>query len=206
MRLQRIRQYFIFSFAIGATILLGVILYANSVILDYRALVYHDISLVPTTTVTLVLGGGMEKPGVMSEMQTDRVLEAVALYKAHKTEKLIMSGDDGAYRDDEVTFMKEHAVKEGVPEKDISIDPHAYRTYLSCYRAKHEYVIEKMSVITQNFHLPRALYLCNEMGIQTIGLSADLRESYHGMWKIQIREVLARVKAVLEVKVTKPKH
>lgn len=145
----------------------------------------------------------MKAPGIMSDMQTDRVLQAVALYKSGKTERIILSGDDGALRNDEVTYMRERAIAGGVPSSSIDIDPHAYRTYLTCYRAKHEWELEKILVITQNFHLPRTMYLCNTMGIDTIGLSADLKE-YRGMWKAQAREVLARVKAVWEVFVTKP--
>ncbi len=204
MRLRKMRRYFIVLFAGGAISLSAVILYANALILTYSSDIYHDISVVPTTTITLVLGGGMKAPGVMSDMQTDRVLQAIALYKANKTDSLIMSGDDGALRDDEVTYMRQLAIDEGVSADKIVVDPHAYRTYRSCYRALHEYGIDTMIIITQNFHLPRALYFCNEMGVRTIGLSADLRESYRGMWKIQIREVLARVKAVWQIQVTRP--
>lgn len=99
--------------------------------------------------------------------------------------------------------MRARAIEEGIPTSAIEIDPHAYRTYLTCYRSKHELELEKILVITQNFHLPRTLYLCNNMGIETVGLSADLKE-YRGMWKAQLREVLARVKAVLEIYVTQP--
>ena len=206
MRLRsNIRRYFIVISSIGVTMLAGIIMYANVHILDYPSVIYHDIEQVPTTTITLVLGGGMKQPGVMSDMQTDRVLQAVALFKAHKTETLIMSGDDGALRDDEVTYMRKLAIDEGVPGEKIVVDPHAYRTYLSCYRAVHEYGITQMLVITQNFHLPRALYFCNEMGINTIGLSADLRE-YQGMWKAEFRDVFARVKGLWEMEVTKPRE
>ncbi|MBP9732494.1 MAG: YdcF family protein [Candidatus Magasanikbacteria bacterium] len=201
--MMKSRRYILIACLIAFDILCTSILAANIIVLYNPRAIYYSISEVPTSTVAVVLGGGMKAPGIMSEMQTDRVLQAVLLYKAGKTDRLIMSGDDGALRDDEVTFMKELAVAEGVPEEHIEIDPHAYRTYLTCYRAKHELELEKILVITQNFHLPRTLYLCNSVGIETIGLSADLKE-YRGMWKAQGREVLARVKAVLEIYVTKP--
>lgn len=201
---KTIRTYYV-SIAVFVLFFFGVlIVYSNILVFRYSRYIYHTVATVPTSTITLVLGGGMETPGVMSDMQTDRVLEAVRLYKAGKTDLIIMSGDDGALRDNEVDFMRERAIAEGVPAEKIEIDPHAYRTYLSCYRAKHEYAIDQMLVITQNFHLSRALYLCNEMGIRTLGLSSDLHESYQGMWKIEIREILARVKAVWQVMVTRP--
>ncbi len=203
MKWNKILRYFSIVAGAGAITIVGILVYANVTVLRYPAETYHDIASVPTTTITLVLGGGMKEPGIMSEMQTDRVLQGVALYKAGKTEKLIMSGDDGALRNDEVTFMKELAVKEGVLEKDVSIDPHAYRTYLSCYRAREVYRIKEAIVISQNFHLPRILYLCNSMGVNSIGLSADLR-SYNGTLWLNVREVLARVKALTQLKVTKP--
>lgn len=206
MKLRKMRRYFIVLCVGGVASFFAIILYANALILTYPSTIYHSISTVPTTTVTLVLGGGMKESGVMSDMQTDRVLQAIALYKAHKTETLIMSGDDGAFRDDEVTYMRQRAIDEGVPAANIVIDPHAYRTYLSCYHALHEYGIDNMLIITQDFHLPRALYFCNEMGVRTIGVSANLREEYHSMWKIQIRELLARVKAVLQMEVTQPTY
>lgn len=203
--MKTIRTYYI-PVVVFSLFFFGVMIaYSNIVVLRYSHFAYHTVEAVPTSTIVLVLGGGMEAPGIMSEMQTDRVLQAVKLYKAGKTDQIVMSGDDGALRDNEVDFMRERAIAEGVPAKKIEIDPHAYRTYLSCYRAKHEYSIDQMLVITQNFHLSRALYLCNKMGIETIGLSADLHESYPGMWRVEIREILARVKAVWQVMVTRPK-
>lgn len=202
---MKLRRYILIACLVGFDLLCTSVLAANIIVLYNPRVIYYDIVEVPTSTVTVVLGGGMKAPGIMSEMQTDRVLQAVALYKAGKTDRLIMSGDDGALRGDEVTYMKARAVEEGVPESAIDIDPHAYRTYLTCYRAKHELKLEEMLVITQNFHLSRTLYLCNKIGIETIGLSADLQE-YQGIWKARGREVLARVKAVLEVNVTKPKN
>jgi vancomycin permeability regulator SanA len=180
-----------------------VIIGVHIVVFSRDSITYTTVDSVPTTTVTVVLGGGMTSPGMMSEMQADRVLQAVALYRAGKTERIIMSGDDGALRNDEVTFMKQLAIDEGVPASDIDIDPHAYRTYLTCYRAKHEFRLDRMVVITQSFHLPRTLYLCNALGIDTIGLSSDLKPYSH-LWKAYVREVFARVKAVLEVEVVKP--
>ncbi len=200
---MKFRRYLLITSLIGIDVILTIVFVANFIVLSHPRKIYYGISEVPTSSIAVVLGGGMKSPGIMSDMQTDRVLQAVALYKTHKIEKIIMSGDDGALRDDEVTYMRQRAIEEGVPESVVEIDPHAYRTYLTCFRSKYEFYVGEMLVITQNFHLPRTLYLCNQLGIKTIGLSADLRE-YRGMWKAEIREVLARVKAVLEIVVTKP--
>lgn len=176
----------------------------NGIVLLSDSPVYHYIEDVPTTTVAVVLGGGMKEGGVMSDFQIDRVLQAVALYRAGKIEYILMSGDDGALRDNEVDAMQALALTEGVPSSSIMIDRHAYRTYLTCYRAKHEFGITRMVVITNRFHLPRTLYLCQGMGIETIGLSADLRSFYEHGVRANIREIFARVKAVIQLKITKP--
>ncbi len=176
----------------------------NGIVLLSDSRVYHYIEEVPTTTVAVVLGGGMKDDNTMSDFQIDRVLQAIALYHAGKVERILLSGDDGALRDNEVDSMQALALETGVPSSSIMIDRHAYRTYLTCYRAKHEFGIEQMVVVTNGFHLPRTLYLCRGMGIDTVGLSADLRTSYvHGL-KANIREIFARVKAVIQLKITKP--
>jgi vancomycin permeability regulator SanA len=153
--------------------------------------------------VALIFGGGMRSDGTMTKLQKDRVLTGVDIYEEGKAQMLIMTGDDGSARANEVDAMKALAIKHGVPTSSIQIDPSSFRTYLSCYRARHEYDIEKALVVSQNFHIPRIRYLCGQMGIDTIGVSAD-RQKYRRIQRAYIREVFANVKAWWQAQVSRP--
>lgn len=180
--------------------LLFVIL-SNFYILSFgKGKIYTSVQDIPTSTVALVLGGGMKKDRVtMSEMQSDRVIQAVELYKTGKVKKLIMTGDDGANNVDEVHVMHDVAVAFGVPDEAVDIDPHGYNTFKSCARAKQEFNLTSLIAISQTFHLPRIIYFCSGQGIETVGLTADLRDyGIKGkLWPQGLREWLARTKAVV---------
>lgn len=140
----------------------------------------------------------MRGPGIQTDMQYDRVKQGIDLYHSKKIQKLMFTGDDGASRADEISAMKEFALSSGVPGQDILIDPHGYRTYESCRRARFEYDVREVIAISQSFHLPRIRYLCEHFGIRTFGLSADLR-AYDEVWTPYVREAMARVKAWSEI-------
>lgn len=182
----------------------GWLLIANALILSYHGFIV-SASTVPARPVGLVFGGGMKSPGVMSDMQTDRVIQGVALYKAGKVQKLMMTGDDGGYVGDEVTFMKQYAIDQGVPAQDIMVDPHGYRTYESCYRERYIYGLTSTIAISQEFHLSRIMYLCQGFGIDTIGVAADLHDYGFYSYKMSVREALARLKAFWQFAITHPK-
>ncbi len=193
----------IFLSAVG--IVVAFILFSNLYILSFeKGNIFSSIEAVPSAPTALVFGGGMKKDGItMSEMQTDRVVQAIALYKAGKVEKILVTGDDGANNSNEVDAMHNFAVAQGVPDEAVDKDPHGYNTYKSCDRAVHVFGVQKAIVISQHFHLGRILYFCSGQGMEAIGLSADIRD--YGMWgKIWPqggREVMARVKAVVSSKV-----
>ena len=177
------------------------ILFSNFYIFSFgKNKIYSSVEQVPTQNIALIFGGGMKKDGVtMSDMEEDRVKVGIQLYNAGKVQKLMMTGDDGANNVDEVDAMREYAFRAGVPDEALEIDPHGYNTYKSCYRAYHEYHINKMIAISQTFHLPRILYFCSAQGIEVIGLSANLNEYdvKAKLWTEHLREWLARTKAVL---------
>jgi vancomycin permeability regulator SanA len=156
--------------------------------------------------IALVFGGGMSSETVLSDMQEDRVKVAIDLYKAGKIEKMIMTGDNGARRFDEVTYMKKYAVDHGVDEEDVSLDPNGYNTYTSCYRAGKERNLKNIVAISQEFHLSRIIFFCSQFGIDTVGVPANIRTyGFLGrIWVMNIRESLARVKGVLQIYITKP--
>lgn len=126
--------------------------------------------------IAIVLGAKVWDDGSPSHALYDRVATAVDLYKAGKVKKLLMSGDNPTHQYDEPTAMKKTAIELGVPEQDIVLDFAGRRTYDTCYRAKEIFEVKSSVIVTQEFHLPRSLYLCNNMGIDSIGIKANRRE------------------------------
>ena len=163
--------------------------------------IFHNIKEVPkheSSRIGIVYGAAVYRNGKLSHALYDRVFTAVNLYKAGKVQKLLMSGDNSRKTYDEPTAMKEAAIKMGVLEKDIVLDFAGRRTYDTCYRAKEIFEIKRAILITQEFHLPRATYLCENMGIDTIGVAADRRD-YLDERSWAVREFLAVVSAWLEM-------
>ncbi|MBR4941513.1 MAG: YdcF family protein [Clostridia bacterium] len=141
----------------------------------------------------LVLGCGVMADGTPSAMLSDRLDEGIALYELGAGKKLLMSGDHGREGYDEVTPMKIRAQQAGVPDEDIFKDHAGFSTYDSMYRAKEVFQVEKMVIVTQGYHLYRALYIADQLGIEAVGVGADPR-AYRGAWYFTLRETAARVK------------
>ena len=120
-------------------------------------------------------------------------MTGVSLYKAGVSARIIMSGDHGRSDYNEVGTMKEYAVNEGVPSEDIFMDHAGFSTYESLYRAKEIFGADRIIIVSQEYHLYRALYIAKALGIEAYGVSADLR-SYSGQYKRELREILARNK------------
>ncbi|MBQ2805615.1 MAG: YdcF family protein [Clostridia bacterium] len=141
----------------------------------------------------IVLGCLVKADGTPSDMLADRISVGVSLYQNGTSPKLLMSGDHGQKEYDEVNTMKSCAIEAGVPSEDIFMDHAGFSTYESIYRAKEIFGADKIVIVTQEYHLHRALYVANALGIEAYGVSADLR-SYAGQTKRDLREVLARIK------------
>ncbi len=166
---------------------------------QYGKLIY-SASDVPAERVALVLGARVYANGRLSGMLRDRVETAVALYKAGKVQKLLMSGDNSSLEYNEPDAMAAHAMAMGVPAEDIQPDYAGRRTYDSCYRARAIFQVDSVVVVTQAFHLPRALFLCSQLGLQAIGVAADQRpyDPRSIAWS-ETREVPATFFALLDV-------
>ena len=146
--------------------------------------------------VALVFGAGVSGDGTPSAILEDRVITAVELYRAGRVKKLLMSGDNRFENYNEPAAMKQTALKLGVPESAIVEDFAGRRTFDSCYRAREIFGVERAVLVTQQFHLSRALYLCQNVGIDSYGISADRRlypESEKNWWVL--RENIATVGA-----------
>ena len=182
---------------------LTTLLVANKVILDYAPRIVSPANA-PTSSLALIFGGGMKNEIEMSDMQWDRVEAGAQLYNSGRVERLMITGDDGNFRADEITAMTNRLVALGVPTTSISADPHGYRTYESCLREAKLYGVTSTIVISQSFHLPRIQYFCEHFGIRTTPVHADLRVYENMLWAGQVREILARLKGWWQITVTKP--
>lgn len=125
--------------------------------------------------VAIVFGARVYNSGRLSAMLRDRVDTAIDLYKAGKVQKLLLSGDNQFADYNEPGAMMDYAIAQGVPAGDIQPDFAGRRTYDTCYRARAIFQVESAILVTQRFHLPRALLLCNQLGIDAVGVAADRR-------------------------------
>lgn len=144
----------------------------------------------------LVLGCGVRPDGTPSAMLEDRLKQAIALYNAGAAPKLLMSGDHGQTDYDEVNVMKQYALNAGIPSRDIFLDHAGFSTYESIYRARDIFQAKNIIIVTQKYHLHRALHIAKALGVEARGVSADLR-GYGGQTFRDIREILARNKDFL---------
>lgn len=148
--------------------------------------------------VAIVFGAKVWENGEPSHALYDRVITAVELYRAGRVRKILMSGDNPTENYDEPTAMKATAVKLGVPAEDIVLDFAGRRTYDTCYRAKQIFEVSKAIVVTQKFHQARVLYLCNNLGIESIGITAN-RRKYLGENYWAFREFFSTASAWFEM-------
>lgn len=155
--------------------------------------------------VAIVFGAGLTRDGSPTPVLRDRVETAAQLYFAGKVEKLLMSGDNRFVDYNEPGAMRAFALELGVPDEDIVLDYAGRRTYDTCYRAKEIFGVDQAILVTQRFHLPRALMICNGLGVDGIGVSADLRtyrKSSQLIWNV--RELPATLVALIETFITRP--
>lgn len=144
----------------------------------------------------IVLGCGIHSDGSPSPMLADRLTRAIELYNMEVAPKIIMSGDHGRTNYNEVNVMREYALERGVAKEDIFMDNAGFSTYESMYRAKEIFCAENAIIVTQEYHLYRAVYIANELGINAIGINADYSE-YAGQNFRDVRELAARSKDFL---------
>jgi SanA protein len=158
----------------------GLIYYANyevyTLTKDKAQNSITEIKIEDPPRIAIVFGAGVWANGEPSPTLQDRIYTAVELYRAGRVRKLLMSGDNRTENYNEPKAMKEAAVKLGVPEENIIQDFAGRRTYDTCYRAKEIFEVTRAIVITQEFHLNRAIYLCEAVGIDSYGINADRRQ------------------------------
>lgn len=199
----RLRAMLLWSIIITVAIPIIATSYINLATLGDR---YRASAQIPHEDVAIVFGAGLSADGNPSPMLADRVESAVKLYQQGRIHKLLMTGDNSTISYNEVVAMKRFAHDLGVPTRDITLDYAGFSTYESCYRAHQVFEIHRAVVITQNYHLPRAVYTCRRLGVEAVGLGTADREIYglRGMIPYLLREMLANVKALSDIYLTRP--
>lgn len=170
----------------------------------YQTKIYTDVQKIPETRVAIVFGAGLSGNGnTPSPILADRIMTAVDLYKAGKVKKILMSGDNRFTDYNEPQVMINYAKNNGVNPLDLQADFAGRRTYDTCYRAKYIFGIERAILITQDYHLNRALYTCNILGMDAIGYAAD-RNLYQNISYFETRDLLATFLSYWELYVSPP--
>jgi vancomycin permeability regulator SanA len=159
---------------------------------------HRQAAEVPTAPVAVVLGAGVDGNLQPSWALARRIDSAVELYKLGKVRALLMSGDNSRWGYDEPAAMRDAAVKQGVPSSAVVLDYAGFDTYSTCYRARHAFGLTRITLVSQDFHLARAIWICQRLGVAAEGLAAaDADGPTTAGWKQ--REVAASVLAVLDV-------
>lgn len=177
---------------LGIALLLGINSWVKSSVKDY-ILTEEQAAQLTDMDCILVLGCKVGTDGTLSHMLEDRLRQGVALYDLGAAPKLLMSGDHGTPEYDEVDAMKRYAVDAGIASQDVFMDHAGFSTYESVYRAKEVFEVQRVIIVTQEYHLYRALMVAREMGLEAYGVAVNYR-TYVGQTSRDIREILARVK------------
>ena len=175
-------------FLLFAVINIIVLLSAQSRIVDIE-----EAKALGSFDCILVLGAGVWRNNRPSHVLDDRLKIGIEAYCAGVSDKLLMSGDHGRNNYDEVNVMKSFAMDCGIPSENIFMDHAGFSTYESMYRARDVFSAHRVLIVTQKFHMYRALYIANALGLEAYGLTSDLREYANATYS-QLRESLARVK------------
>ena len=192
--------------AIGGAGVLALVVAASNVyvLLVSKGESTGDVSAVPPAQVAIVPGALVMPNGKMSAMLADRVRQASALWHAGKVQKVLVSGDHHTWGYDEPDTMRKALVSEGVPPQDVFEDHAGFDTWATMVRARGIFGVHDAVVVTQGFHMPRALFLADAAGIHATGLTADLHQWGWQGEKSGVREVLSRVKAIADVTLDSP--
>ena len=165
----------------------------------------YTASGAPTRPVAIVFGAGLWRNGSPTPVLADRVTSAADLYFAGKVEKLLMSGDNRFVNYNEPEAMRQLALSLGVPDEAIVLDYAGRRSYDTCYRAKAIFKVDQAILVTQAFHMPRVIYLCNRLGVDSVGVESNLRmyrKSSMLYWNM--RELPATLTALWDVNISHP--
>ncbi len=163
----------------------------------YAARIYSS-SETPQDHAAIVFGAAVYDNGRLSTILRDRMETAVELYHSGKVNKILVSGDNSNEFYNEPGAMMAYAIERGVPKQDVQPDYGGRRTYDTCFRAREVFQLQSAILVTQEFHLPRAIFTCRRLGVDAVGVSADLRP-YRGRRWYELRETAATLVALWDV-------
>lgn len=201
--MQKLRRAIVVVALAAGLVSLALVAYVHAATASQR---YADPARLPSERVAIVFGAGVRPNGTPSRMLADRVQAAVELYKAGRVRKLLMTGDNSRIDYNEVAAMRRYAEQQGVSHQDITLDYAGFSTYQSCYRARVIFGVERAVLVTQQYHLPRAVYTCRHLGVEATGLGTPDWDRYPRSLIIlyTVREALATLNALWEVHVSHP--
>lgn len=195
--IRRITGKLILLMAIGVV---TVLLINISIVVKTSSYIHEDVSAVPEEQVIIILGAYVRGDN-LSHVLKDRVEAGLELYDLGKSDKILLSGDHGQVEYDEVNSMRKYVLDDGrVSEEDVFLDHAGFDTYDSLYRAKEVFDVESAIIVTQDFHINRAVYIARELGIEAVGYSVS-QDKYKTVLQAKwfARESLSRVKAFFDV-------
>lgn len=176
------------------------------VIEQERRFVHEDVADVRAVDVAIIFGAGLKRDSTPSDALQDRLIVAARLYDAGKVKKILVSGDNRFVNYSEPDVMHDVLVNEfKIPAEDIAVDYAGRRTYDTCVRAKKLWGVDHAVLVTQDFHLPRAIWTCKKLGIESEGASASLRP-YMAAVSYRSREMLADLNAFIDVYLWHPSY
>lgn len=165
----------------------------------------HDIESIENMPVVMVPGAGLQRDGTPSLPLRDRLDAAAQLYWEGKVLKILLTGDNRFENYNEPGAMYNYLISKGIPKEDLVLDYAGRRTYDSCYRAKEIFGQNEIIVVTQPYHLPRATFLCHQLGLKTQGLPVDQSQYIRQRFLFwNFREVFATLAAYWDIYVSKP--
>ncbi|NBJ16504.1 MAG: hypothetical protein FNP40_13275 [Dehalobacter sp. 4CP] len=186
-------------------ILLGSMLMINNYVERVGTKYIGDVDHVPEVDAILVLGAYVFPDGTASSMLADRLTVGYELYQQGKAPKILVSGDHGRTDYDEVNAMKRFLLEKGVKGQNVFMDHAGFSTYESLYRARDIFLAKKVIIVTQEYHLKRAVFVARSLGLEAYGVASDRHDYGQAMAYYQIREIAARNKDFLWTKIIKPK-
>lgn len=173
------------------------------ILLSTQKYMETDINALKQAQTVVVLGAGVRADGKLSPILQDRVDTALLIYTSGKADRILVSGDNSTYTYNEVVPVREYLLAQGVPANHIFLDYAGFNTYDSMYRARDVFEVDSAIVVTQTFHMPRAVYIAHSLGIAVQGHPSKITSIYYSN---HVREILARGKSMLEVLIgRKPK-
>jgi SanA protein len=173
---------------------------------DYstHSYIFNSVNAAPQTQTALVLGASITRSGTLLGVLKERADKAVELYAAGKVSKILVTGDDAAVSYDEVDPVGRYLMAQGIPKTDIFLDHAGFDTYSSMYRARAVFGVTSVTIVSQPFHLPRAVFIARSLGLNAYGVSAGKGELF--LFN-DIREIPATIKAVLDLALARtPKY